>query len=233
MSVLTDRPTAPAVRRLPPLADWLRHAGAVSVVRDGHEVAAHYGSAATELAVCAKGVGLAFRSDLETLGLSGHPAWLDHVLGKALGARVPAAGSATAMAGALCCRVDDEHAVVVAPSSAAARWRRIAREAVVVGNPIAFADRSADLSALTLVGPRAHRLLTAAGLDGALAVNAVHTAPLGGVPVVLVREQPKRFLLVIDGGAETVWRALAEAGAPLGLGLVGSDALGLLAAAER
>jgi glycine cleavage system aminomethyltransferase T len=233
VSLLSDPPAAPAAQPLSPLADWLRHAGAVSVVRDGHQVAAHYGSAATELAVCVKGVGLAFRSDLETLGLSGHPAWLDHVLGKALGARVPAAGSATAMAGALCCRVDDEHAVVVAPSSAAARWRRIAREAIVVGNPIAFADRSADLSALTLIGPRAHRLLTAAGLDGELAQGAVHTAALAGVPVVLVREELERFLLVVDGGSESVWRALADAGAPLGLGVVGSDALARLAAAER
>jgi heterotetrameric sarcosine oxidase gamma subunit len=234
VSLLTDVPAAPAAQRLPPLADWLRHAGAVSVVRDGRPVAVHYGSVATELAVCAKGVGLAFRSDLETLGLSGHPAWLDHVLGKALGVRIPAAGSATAMAGALCCRVDAEHAVVVAPPSAAARWRRIAREAIVVGNPITLADRSADLTALTLVGPRARKLLAAAGLDVDLAPGAVRTSALAGVPAVLVREQGKRFLLVVDGGgAEAAWRALVDAGAPLGLALVGFEALARLAAAER
>jgi glycine cleavage system aminomethyltransferase T len=234
VSLLTDRPAAPAATRLPPLADWLRHAGAVSVMREGRSVAAHYGSAATELAVCVKGVGLAFRSDLETLGISGHPAWLDHVLGKALGVRVPAAGSATAMAGAVCCRVDHEHAVVVASASAAARWRRIAREAIVVGNPIAFADRSADLTALTLVGPRARKLLAAVGLDSELAPGAVRTAALAGAPVVAVREHGDSFLLVVDGaGADAVWRALVEAGAPLGLALVGADALARLAAAER
>jgi glycine cleavage system aminomethyltransferase T len=35
-----------------------------------------------------------------------------------------------------------------------------------------------------------------------------------------------------DDGAETVWRALVDAGAPLGLGLVGSDALARLAVAR-
>jgi glycine cleavage system aminomethyltransferase T len=234
VSILTDLPVASSDERLPPLADWLRHAGAVSVMRDGRPVAAHYGSAATELAVCVKGVGLAFRSDLDTLALSGHPAWLDHVLGKALGVRTPAAGSATAIAGALCCRVDDEHAVVVASASAAACWRRIAREAIVVGNPIAFADRSADLTALTLVGPRARKLLATVGLDAELAPSSVRTASLAGVPVVVVREHGKSFLLVIEGaGADAVWRALVEAGAPLGLALVGTDALARLAAAER
>ena len=131
--------------------------------------------------------GLAFRSDLDTLALSGHPAWLDHVLGKALGGRIPQTGSATAMAGALCCRVDAEHAVVVAPAGASARWRRIAREAIVVGNPIAFADRSADLTVLSLVGPRARRLLAAAGLTGELGRD-VRDGALAGVPVVVVRE---------------------------------------------
>ena len=231
MSILTDLPVASSGERLPPLADWLRHAGAVSVMRDGRPVAAHYGSAATELAVCVKGVGLAFRSDLDTLALSGHPAWLDHALGKALGGRIPSTGSATALAGALCCRVDAEHAMVVAPAGAAARWRRIAREAIVVGNPLAFADRSADLTVLSLVGPRARRLLASAGLTGEPA--DVRTCALAGVPVVLVRERDDRYLLLAgDDGAEIVWRALVDAGAPLGLALVGSDALARLAAAR-
>jgi glycine cleavage system aminomethyltransferase T len=230
VSILTDLPVASSDERLPPLADWLRHAGAVSVMRDSRTVAAHYGSAATELAVCVKGVGLAFRSDLDTLALSGHPAWLDHVLGKALGGRIPQTGSATAMAGALCCRVDAEHAVVVAPAGAAARWRRIAREAIVVGNPIAFADRSADLTVLSLVGPRARRLLASAGLTGEANVR---TTALAGVPLVLAREHDDRYLLIVgDDGAETAWRALVDAGAPLGLALVGSDALARLAVAR-
>jgi glycine cleavage system aminomethyltransferase T len=101
----------------------------------------------------------------------------------------------------------------------------------VVGNPIAFADRSADLTVLSLVGPRARRLLTAAGLTGAPA--DVRTATLAGVPVVLVREHEDRYLLVVgDDGAEIAWRALVDAGAPLGLALVGSDALARLAAAR-
>ena len=109
---------------------------------------------------------------------------------------------------------------MVAPAGASARWRRIAREAIVVGNPIAFADRSGDLTVLSLVGPRARRLLAAAGLTGYPA--DVRTAALAGVPVVLVREDADRFLLVVgDDDAETAWRGLGDAGAPLGLALVG------------
>jgi hypothetical protein len=48
-----------------------------------------------------------------------------------------------------------------------------------------------------------------------------------------VREHDDRYLLVAgDDGAETAWRALVDAGAPLGLALVGSDALARLAAAR-
>ena len=149
-------------------------------------MAAHYGSAATELAVCVKGVGLAFRSDLDTLALSGHPAWLDHVLGKALGGRIPQTGSATAMAGALCCRVDAEHAVVVAPAArpragGASRGRRswsATRSPSPTGRRTSPCSRSS--------GRAARRLLASAGLTGEPA--DVRDGALAGVPVVLVRE---------------------------------------------
>ena len=53
------------------------------------------------------------------------------------------------------------------------------------------------------------------------------------MPVVLVRERDDRYMLLAgDDGAEIVWRALVDAGAPLGLALVGSDALARLAAAR-
>jgi hypothetical protein len=51
---------------------------------------------------------------------------------------------------------------------------------------------------------------------------------------VVVREHEDRYLLVVgDDAAETAWRELVDAGAPLGLALVGSDALARLAAARH
>ena len=41
------------------------------IVRECHTVAANFGSAATELAVCVKRVGLAVRSDLDALEIAG------------------------------------------------------------------------------------------------------------------------------------------------------------------
>jgi glycine cleavage system aminomethyltransferase T len=235
VAVVTDPPaSADPAERLPPLAEWLRHAGAVIVARDGRPVPAHYGSAATELAVCVKGVGLALRSDLDTLGLSGHHAWLDHALGKTLGGRVPEAGTATAIAGALCCRIDAQHAVVAAPPGAAARWRRIAREAIVAGSPIALADRSTALAALSLVGPRGARVLERAGLACELELLQVHAGSLGGVSAVVAREAVERYLILVpEQLAAQAWRELVEAGREFGLSLVGSDALARLAAATR
>src|SRR5512132_3729779 len=89
----------------PTIADRLRLAGGVMIVREGHTVAANFGSAATELAVCVHRVGLAVRSDLDALEIEGSESWLAHFLDGALGADPPAPGTAVSAAGSWCCRV--------------------------------------------------------------------------------------------------------------------------------
>jgi glycine cleavage system aminomethyltransferase T len=56
------------------MTTMLRRHGATMVERDGRWVAAHFGSPASEAAVCRSRVGLAERSDRATLELSGDPA---------------------------------------------------------------------------------------------------------------------------------------------------------------
>src|SRR6187399_3313085 len=68
----------------PTIADRLRVAGGVMILREGHAVAANFGSAATELAVCVKRVGLAVRSDLDALEIAGPEPWLTQFLEEAL-----------------------------------------------------------------------------------------------------------------------------------------------------
>ena len=218
----------------PSIVDRILQAGAVMGRRDGHAVAAHFGSAATEMAVCVKRVGLAVRSDLDALELSGPEPWLSGFLTAALGQEVPSPGRAARAAGTWCCRVAPTRAVVVAPWSATARWRRFVREASVTGSPVACTDRSDSATALTLVGPRVDRLLRDVGLEPDLPVNGVREGWFAESPALLLRERPDRYLIVVDADcAGAAFAELFAAGGEVGLSMVGAEALERLAAAPR
>jgi glycine cleavage system aminomethyltransferase T len=217
---------------MPTLAERLQAAGAVMVLRDGHPVAGNFGSAATELAVCVKRVGLAVRSDLDVLEVTGAEPWLSHFLADALGGRPCPPGRACRVAGTWCSRMAADRALVIGSWSAAARWAHLARRAIVSGAAIELADRARRDTALTLVGPRAVRLLTDAGLPADMEPGRVRETLLAGAPAVLLRETEQRWLLVTDAErAGDAWRALFMAGRALGLSLVGTEALERLAAA--
>jgi heterotetrameric sarcosine oxidase gamma subunit len=216
----------------PTLADRLRLAGGVMSQREGHVVAAHFGSTASELAICVKRVGLAVRSDLDALEIAGPEPWLAHFLEEALGERAPAVDEAMRTAGSWCCRVAADRAIVIGPWSAAARWAGIVRHAFVTGAAVDCTDRSDSATALTLVGPRAARLLDDAGLEPDLPVGGVRESWFAGSTVVVLREAADRFLLVLDADhALDAWQELFDVGRALGLSMVGAEALERLAAA--
>jgi glycine cleavage system aminomethyltransferase T len=193
----------------PALADRVRQAGGVMVMRDGHEVAAHFGSTATEVAVCVKRVGLAVRSDLAAIDVVGAESWL--------GQQVPSPGRARRIAGTWCCRVASERAVAVGP------WSAIAQVA---------GDRPDAKTVLTLVGPRVSRVLADVGLHNDLEIEGVREGWFADSPTLLLRESADRYLLVVDAEqADHAWRALLDAGRSLGLSMVGTEALERLAAA--
>ena len=193
----------------PALVDRLRAAGGVMVIRDGHAVAAHFGSTATEVAVCVKRVGLAVRSDLAALDVVGAESWLGHP--------VPSQGRARRIAGTWCCRVASDRAVVVGPRSAIAG---------IAG------DHPDSKAVLTLVGPRVSRVLADVGLQNDLDVGGVRLGWFADSPTLLLRESADRYLLVVDAEqAGEAWRELLDAGRSLGLSMVGADALARLAAA--
>jgi glycine cleavage system aminomethyltransferase T len=218
----------------PSIVDRILRAGAVMGERDGHPVAAHFGSAATELAVCVKRAGLAVRSDLDTLELLGPEPWLSHFLADAVGEQAPSPGRAGGTAGTWCCRVAPDRAVVVGPWSATARWTRFVREAIVTGSPLACSHRSPSATALTLVGPRVERLLSDVGLQPQASVRDVHEGWFAGSPALLLREAPDRYLIVVDADcASAAVGELFAAGGSLGLSMVGAEALERLAAAPR
>jgi glycine cleavage system aminomethyltransferase T len=190
----------------PALVDRLRAAGGVMVIRDGHAVAAHFGSTATEVAVCVKRVGLAVRSDLAVLDVVGAESWLGHP--------VPSQGRARRIAGTWYCRVASDRAVVVGPRSAIA------------------GDDPDSKTVLTLVGPRVARVLADVGLQNDLDVGGVRLGWFAESPTLLLRESADRYLLVVDAEqAGEAWRELLDAGRSLGLSMVGTEALERLAAA--
>jgi len=135
-------------------------------------------------------------------------------------------------AGSWCCRVAPDRAIVVGPWSAASRWAGIVRHAVVTGAAVDCIDRSESATALTLVGPRAARLLDDVGLEPDLPVGGVRESWFAGASTLLLREEGDRFLLLLDAGrAVDAWQELFDAGRALGLSMVGAEALERLAAA--
>jgi Aminomethyltransferase folate-binding domain len=185
----------------PALVDCLREAGGVMVMRDGHQVAAHFGSTATEVAVCVKRVGLAVRSDLAVIDVppDGHQA--------------PSPGRARRIAGTWCCRVASDRAVVIGPRSELPRPER-------------------DRTVLTLVGPKAHKVLADAGLRNGLELGGLRESWFADSPTILLRESVARYLIVVDTSqAGEAWRTLLDAGRSLGLSMIGAEALARLAAA--
>ena len=215
------------------LAESLRRAGAVMVLRDSHPVAAHYGSAAAELTVCVTHVGAAVRSDLEILELLGRPAWLGRALQDALGAPALAPGGASQAGGAWCCFAAPERALLVGSSHKLDRCKRlIQQQALRAGHAMQCVDRSATMTALTLVGPLAAALLSEAGLPAGLPVAGVRTSWSARAPAVVLRESSERYLLLVTDAAAAC-ATLFEVGEPLGLSFVGLDALERLAVVRR
>jgi hypothetical protein len=205
----------------------------VTVIRHGHSVIAHYGSVATEVAVCAKHAGIVERPELGVLELRGSGDSLEQLLAKALGELAPGLGAAVQVGGAWCARPAAGRALIVAPQGSLGRWRGLVQRSIVSGGHVSCGD-VAGMSAVSLIGPRAARVLAGAGVCEALLPGAAVAATLAGAAAVVVCEAPDRFLaLVEDGAGSPAWPALDAAGAPLGLAHVGHDAYDMLSAAAR
>jgi glycine cleavage system aminomethyltransferase T len=214
--------------------DPLRPPGAVMVQRDGLPVVGHYGSVSAEIAVCTKAAGLVERSSVRQLAISGPEGLLDHVLGAAAPNGAPSAGRASCIAGTWCCRVTARRAIVAGGPSAVTRWRQVTSRAISTAGLAVSTELLVDSAALSLVGPRATRVIRSAGLPADMPVGEVAEATLAGSPVSVVREDGDHYLLLFEHGHPTaVWQALWDAGHEHGLAPVGNEALELLQAAHR
>lgn len=206
-------------------------AGAVLHDRDGHVVAISYGSVPGEIAVCMKSVGIADRSDYGVLELRGHQNLLDRALIARLGDPAVAPGTGRRLRSVWYLRLDQRRALLVGPHAALAATDPIGQGRDRSDLP--HKDIGSTVAILSIIGPRAARLLAAAALPGELAPGAVGRDLQDPSVVAILRESQRRFLVLVrSAAADAFWTRLFAAGEPLGAAFVGLDALTLLSASS-
>jgi glycine cleavage system aminomethyltransferase T len=205
-------------------------AGARVAERDGHPVAAQYGSIPGEISVCMKSVGLADRSDLGTLELRAASALLDRALAARLGHPPVPPGAARRLLDVWYVRLEPRRALLVGSHAALAAGPPLGKGADRAD--LTCRDIGAAVAIISVIGPRAARLMAAAGLPDELAIGAFGRDPRDPSVIAILRESQRRILLLARAPAiDAVWSRLLAAGESLGAAFVGHDALALLGAA--
>jgi len=222
-----------------PLDEVLRRAGAVFAGHKGQTVAVNYGSAAGELAVCVRAVGLVDRSELTKLVLEAPPAQLGHLLVRLTG-RIVAVGGALQTDDGWWCRATEDGAILLSEPAIGARLRERLRDQAQVLHHVSVTvtDRSAQWAAIALIGdatPKLLRGLCAYGESGDPRTAAPFSAGVvRGVDVMWLLESDREALaLVARSQAAELWRMLEDAGRPFGISCVGHEAARRYALLER
>lgn len=206
-------------------------AGAVLAERDGRTIIANYGSVPAEIAVCMKSVGLIDRSDLGAVEIRAETERLERALSERLGDPPIAPGWARRLREVWYLRLDRHRALLVGPHAVLA-----AGPPIVPGSDRddwSSKDVSDRISMISVVGPRAARLLGAAQLPAELAIGAVGRDAGDPHVIAILRESQRRILIVVKpAAADALWERLLLAGESLGAAFVGCDALSLLGASS-
>lgn len=190
------------------MTTMLRRHGATMIERDGRPVAAHFGSPASEAAVCRSAVGLAERSDRATLELSGEPAAIDEALSEL-----------AQLAGAAWWVRRSPHRAIIRCDGAAAG---AASSMMLRAEDVALVDSSGEYAAVDLIGPHARDVL-----DTHLERE--------DAPVVLVVRKSETCveLLVPRAHGPALWNGLLATGDAHGIACVGLEALEHLDVSDR
>lgn len=186
----------------------------------------HHASAATDLGVCARRVGLADRPDLQTLELTGPRPALARLIRAHSGEEL-IAGLARRHAGTWWSAAAPGRILLL---DDAARIRRL--HALLGGYAqripgVELRDSADRWRTVALVGRMTDVALRRLGVPGAaaLAPSTGAGARVAGADVHVLLEAPHVALVVAEAGsAAAVRQAVRAAGAPLGLSVVGLDA---------
>ncbi len=213
----------------------MRRAGAVLSTREGRTVAVHFGSAAAELAVCVRTVGLVDRSELSTLALEAPPAQLSALLTRLVGATVSPGGLIAGGSAWWCGETPDRMLVVCDPRVG----RRLAGTLhTVASRHVAVRDLSDQVATLALLGRNTSKVLAVLGAYGQSG-DPRHAKPFGrgaveDIPVAwLLPSDHHALALVPRDRTGEAWLALERAGRPFGISCVGHEAASRYALMER
>jgi len=212
-----------------PLDTIMRRAGAVVNESNGATVAAHYGSPAGEVAVCVRMVGLADRSDVGKLVVTGRPVSVAGLIRRLIGESLAPAGVSFTAAG-YWCAASAERVIVICESARRAHLLDVLRAEARRLPGVDVTDRSAELSAIALLGRHTMSVLAALGALGPggdpRSAPPFGRASVGGADVHVLLQSDRRALILTEPeDADRVWRAAEEAGQPFGLSPVGSEAV--------
>jgi glycine cleavage system aminomethyltransferase T len=196
-----------AEHKSPLEAVLMRHGGTMTT-RNRRSVAAHFGSATSEAAVCLSTVGIVDRFDRSTLELRGAPEDVELAIGKLSTIRAITWWSRTTTRGVI---IRCEHADT-----------KKCLDALIPSEGTVAVDLSDRYAAVGVIGPSAEELLAACNFD------AQRTPP------IVLREADAAFEVLVPAAAgPALWERLLEVGAPLRVACVGLDAVEHLAAAHR
>ena len=213
----------------------LRRAGAVLSTRDGRPVAINFGSAAAELSVCVRRVGLIDRSELSTLALEAPPGQLSALMRRMAGATV-SPGGLVAGAGALWCGETSSRVIMVSDPRTTRRLTAGLR--ANAARHISVREKSSELTAIGLLGHNATHVLGALGVygqsgDPRMAQPFAHGS-VDGIAARWLLQSDRRALVLVDReSAGDAWLAIERAGRPYGISCVGQEAADRYTLMER
>lgn len=217
------------------LEEVLRRAGAVLSTARGRPVTVHFGSAAAELAVCVRAVGLVDRSELSTLSVEAPPPQLAALMRRLAGATVAPGGLVSGGSAWWCGETTDRVMVVCDPRTGSRLIDALHADAA---RHVTVQDRSAELAAIALLGRNTSRVLSALGVYGPSA-DARQAKPFAhgsveGIPARWLLESDHRAIALVDRHqAGEAWLAIERAGRPFGISCVGHEAAFRYALMER
>jgi glycine cleavage system aminomethyltransferase T len=220
-----------------PLDDVLLRAGATMTRRDGWRVAAHFGSPAGELAVCAHSVGLVDRSELGKLELRGYPEAIDQIVCYLADGQLEPNEVMHARGVGWCLASPDRLFALCEPAGFFALSEQL-HDAVRRAPGALLTDETEELAALALLGPAAASVVAALGAwdleTVALPRPSFSALTLEGLPAFLLEESSARSLFLVEREyAEELWTLLERVGRRFGLSCVGAEAADRFAMIER
>lgn len=205
-----------------------RTAGAVFSLRSEFPTVVNYGSAAGELAVCIRAVGLVDRSELRTIVLEAPPGELERITRRLVGETV-APGGALHAGAAWWCGLAAGRVLVIGEPDVARRISQRLRGIAVNHAALRSYELSEEWTAVELVGRAVGDVLGALGVYGASgdfrAVPPFTAHELDGIVTHWLLQSARGALALIPRHrAGEWWQAIERAGRPFGISCVGSEA---------